>query len=104
MTMSESIHQREEAIRQGIQKIGTQWFPNDEVQWSVRRMTHHGVFSLVEAVPAPDTVGYPRFEFVLHFRRDSAFEVAGCYCWNHERWELLFTSPGVPGDWLGIPP
>jgi len=102
--MSDATRMRETSIREGIDRVGRECFPDDDVAWSVRRMTHHGVFSLVEGVPEPDSVGYPRFEFVLHFQHDGTFEVAGCYCWNHERWELLFTSPGVPGDWLGIPP
>jgi len=99
------LKSRERLIRDQIDDVGRESFPDDgDVSWNIRKMTHHGVFSIVEVEPVPDTVGYPRFEFVLHFLAEESLEVVGCYCWSHERWELLFSSHDAPDGWLAIPP
>ena len=99
------LSKREALIRERINEVGQESFPDDpDVDWAILKMTHHGVFSIVEVEPSPDEVGYSRFEFVLHFPSPDDLGVAGCYCWSHDRWELLFTSSEVPDEWLTIPP
>jgi hypothetical protein len=94
---------RESTIREHIQEIASDAFPDDDVQWKVRGFHHSGDYSFVEVEPVPPTVGYPKFIFVLHFDGFGHMQDCGCYCWNGA-WQLHSTSPGAPQDWKRISP
>jgi len=97
---------REPVIRQRLQAIGLESFPDDtDVTWRLLGIVDAGAFSIVEAAPEPDTVGYPRFRFVLDFPSPDTPRVVGCYCWERGgRWGLLFADPGAPEDWKRLGP
>jgi len=98
--------ERERIIRERIQGIGEDTFPDDEVHWRVLSIRHVAEYSLVEAEPVPATVGDPGFAFVLHFDAGGNMQDCGCYCLDRGTWNLLCTTPGTPTSWraLGVAP
>ncbi len=95
---------REGAIRERIQDIGEDTFPDDDVDWKLLGVRHSGDYCFAEVEPEPDTVGYPRFIFVLHFDAFGHMQECGCYCMADGNWTLLTTTPGMPDDWKKISP
>ena len=93
---------REAAIRERIQDIGEDTFPDDDVDWKLLGFRHEGDYCFAEV--EPDTVGYPRFIFVLHFDGFGHMHECGCYCMADGSWTLLSTTPGAPTDWKKISP
>ncbi len=57
---------REAGVRERIQDIGEDLSPDDNVDWKILHLLDSGDFCFAEVAPEPDTVGYPRFIFVLH--------------------------------------
>ena len=97
--------ERERVIQDIIDDIGKESFPEDtDVRWKALRTAHVGTYSYVEAEPAPATVGYPRFVFVLLFETSEQPTVVGCYAGDGDSWGLLFTVPGTPSDWQDLFP
>ena len=96
---------REPLIRQHLQAIGLENFPDDtEVAWRLVKIIDAGAYCIVEATSEP-TVGYDKFRFVLDFPSPTVPRTAGCYCWERRRgWSLLFTNPDVPEDWERLGP
>ena len=90
---------RDQVIREKIQVIGEDSFPDDEVTWNSGEIVHTGHYSSVEAVPEPSTVGYEKFKFILGFVDEKKFYVVGCYCWHNNGWSLLFDDPKAKDDW-----
>ncbi len=83
-------------IRENIQTIGLDSFPDDEnVTWNIIKIEHKGKYSYVEAKPDPDMVGYPQFKFVIAYKGES-LEAVACYCLEGGKWGLLFDTPGYP--------
>lgn len=95
---------REAAVRERIQDIGEDTFPDDEVDWKVLHIRHSGDYCFAEVEAEPATVGYPRFIFVVHFDGFGHMQECGCYCMADGQWTLLTTTPGTPSDWKKIPP
>jgi hypothetical protein len=93
------MNTRDQVIRENIQVIGEDSFPDDQVAWNSGEIIHKGHYSSVEAVPHPSTVGYEKFKFVLGFVDEEKFYVVGCYCWHDNEWSLLFTDPKAKDDW-----
>ena len=93
---------REEIIRENIQKIGEDSFPDDEVVWNIGEIIHKGHYSSVEAVPYPTTVGYDKFKFILGFENEQRYYVVGCYCWSDNQWLLLFSDPAAKDVWKNL--
>jgi len=82
---------RETAIRQRLNAIGHEAFPdNPEVNWVVEKIEHQEGISIVEVRPDGGDVGYPRFQFVLSFPSAGSPSLKRCFCWNKGKWELLF--------------
>lgn len=82
---------RERAVREKIDGIGAEAFPDDTgITWHVRSFEHHEATSLVEVEPEPSTVGYPKFRFELGFENPQEPKLRRCFCWRDEKWELLF--------------
>jgi len=94
-----NITNRNQVIRNNIQAIGEDSFPDDEVAWNIGEIIHKGHYSSVEAIPYPLTVGYGKFKFILGFADEQKFYVAGCYCWDNNQWSLLFTDPAAKDVW-----
>ncbi len=90
---------RDSIIRERIQELGEESFPDDEVAWSVQTIVHKGPYSAVEAVPSPATVGYEKCRFILGFTNPDTCFVVGSYCWNGSGWSLLFSDPRARDDW-----
>lgn len=93
---------REKLIKEHIQHIGEESFPDDEVKWTVTEMLHKGRYCAAEAIAQPPTVGYEKFRFIIGFVDESEFYVVGCYCWHRNKWSLLFTDPDAKEDWKNI--
>jgi hypothetical protein len=72
-------------------------FPdNPDVAWAVEGVEEDPEGrALVEVVPTPDEVGYPRFRLV--FACDGDPVLLGTYALDGERWVLLFTTDEI-GD------
>lgn len=94
---------REELLRKKLQDIARDAFPDDDVEWRVIAIRHHGAYAFVEAEARPPTVGYPAFIFVQHFDAVGMRD-CGCYAKMKDGWKILCTTPGAPGDWKNIPP
>lgn len=93
--------EREAWLRQNIQNLGQESFPEDpDVAWRVLAVTHKGAFSAAEAEAHPATVGYPKFKFVAEFTDGP--RLVGCLCWNDGKWEPLFSVEDAPEDWLEL--
>ena len=62
-----SFSEREVWIRQNINGIGRQAYPDDaDLEWTLHSMAHNGWYSFVEAEPtSADSIGWPRLKFVL---------------------------------------
>ena len=93
---------REQHIKENIQQIGEESFPDDEVTWNPGKIIHEGHYSSVEAFPTPPTVGYEKFKFILGFTDESKFYVVGCYCWHKDTWSLLFADSSAKDDWMKL--
>ena len=93
------MQNRDQLIKENMQKIGRDSFPDDEVTWNIETIIHKGNYSSVEAFPTPSTVGYEKFKFILGFPEKRSFYVIGCYCFHNEKWSLLFTDPAAKDDW-----
>ena len=98
--------ERERLIREGLQSIGEDTFPDDQVEWGILSIRHVGEYSLAISAPSPPSVGYPQFAFVLHFGVSGPMRDCACYCFDRGTWKLLCTSPGTPTEWktLGVSP
>jgi hypothetical protein len=91
------IHQR--IVRENIQRIGEESFPDDEVRWQMITITNKGEYCFIESDAWPR---YDKFIFVLIFTDDHSYKMAGCYCWDDNQWGLLFTNPDEKEDWMEI--
>lgn len=90
------------AIEHALQGLAHDAFPEDSsVYWHVRDVVQAGDFYRVEAEPAPPSVGYPRFRFVLS-RHGTGFTDHGCYCFDRNAWQLLYTTPGTSDQWKSL--
>jgi len=97
------MRDRDEVIRQGIQQIGLDSFPEDtEVAWRVWAIRHEGSYSAVDADASPATVGYDKFRFVLRFQDEDRFTVVGRYCYEGGRWRPLFSDPAASDEWRAL--
>ena len=90
---------RERIVKDHIQMIGEESFPDDQVKWNIIKITFKENYAFVESEPSPATVGYAKFTFVVRFPDNQSCTVAGCYCWDHNKWDLLFTDPKEPENW-----
>jgi hypothetical protein len=83
-----------------IQAIGEDAFPDDTgVRWTVTAVTVKAPYVCVETEPAPASVGYRRFRFVLGRDAAGRYRDHACYCLDHGRWDLLYTTPDTAHDW-----
>jgi hypothetical protein len=93
---------KEAVIKGKIQDIGTDCFPDDEVDWNVLGIQHHGVYTAVESKPS-GFIGYEKFKFILTFKQDGEPHVEGCYRWEGGQWLMLFTDPATKTEeWKGL--
>ncbi|MHC4874353.1 MAG: hypothetical protein ACYTFY_21075 [Planctomycetota bacterium] len=83
---------REEIINRDIQTIGSESFPDDDVNWEILDIVNDGGYYFVETAPDSDDVGYEKFIIILKFTDAENYVVAGCFCWEDEQWNLLFTD------------
>ncbi len=93
---------REKQVRERIQDIGAETFPDDAVEWRVLSVRHDGDYTLVTAESSPASVGYPRFVFVQHFDAGGRMQDCACYVMAQDRWSLLCSNPEAPAGWKGI--
>jgi hypothetical protein len=88
-----SSHERERIIRERINDICQESFPDDtDVSWTVLRITHESKYSFVECEPDSTEVGYPKFVLVLTFTESGKAREEGCYAFERGRWDLLSSS------------
>jgi hypothetical protein len=100
-----SNRERDQIIRERINDIGREDFPEDTgVSWDVLKIVHAGEYSFVEAEPDSPDVGYPKFIFVLQFMKSGKPFGVACYCFDKKRWSLLSTSDGASTDWQELFP
>jgi hypothetical protein len=99
-----SSHQRERIIREKINDICRESFPEDtDVSWTVLKMVHESKYSFVECEPDSPEVGYPKFVLVLTFTESGKPYEEGCYAFERKCWELL-SSSSDPSDWQDLFP
>jgi hypothetical protein len=92
----------EAAVRAAIQSIGEETFPDNAVTWTVTAVEEKGGYAFAEAVADPPEVGYPKFRFVLRAQGSGAPQFVACLAWEENRWTLLCTEPGLPGNWRAL--
>ncbi len=95
----------ENIIRNNIQSIGDESFPDSVVEWGIANLFCKGQYGFVEVVPKPNEVGYEKFIFVINVEGENSFNVASCYSWENNKWEILFTDSNERDEWkevLGI--
>lgn len=96
------MQDRDRIVRENIQVIGEESFPDDEITWNIKGIKNVGKFCFVESDPLSTMVGYDKFTFILKFTDDQSYTVAACYGWENNQWSLLFTNPSENDDWKDI--
>ena len=94
--------EREALLREKLQAIGTDVFPDYEVQWSTVAIRHHGSYSFLEAESEPSI--YPGVIFVKRFDEAGNMQDCGCYVKMPDGWRLHYATIDAPEDWKSIEP
>ena len=82
--------ERESHLRENIVSIAGEEFPDDTgLEWVIHGFEHKDHLTFVEVEPRPDTVGYPRFKFVVSFTDANVPIVVATYSLEDDRYTLL---------------
>jgi hypothetical protein len=87
------LPQRIRWVEEHIQGVGSESFPDNNVEWRVIEIEHRAQFTLVKTMPYPNSVGYDRFVFVFVFNPDHTdAQLKAVYAKHSGTYGLLFTS------------
>ncbi|MBM80151.1 MAG: hypothetical protein CMJ78_06105 [Planctomycetaceae bacterium] len=85
--------EREKHLRENIVSIAEGEFPDETgLEWKIHAFDNQAHRTYVEVEPKPDTVGYPRFQFVLSFNDEKSPVVVATYCLDGQDYTLLSTA------------
>ena len=81
---------REAFLRENIVRLAEAEFPDNKgIQWNIISIEHKAHLTHVEVEPAPATLGYPRFKFVVSFKNPEMPRIVGIYCFKDGQYSLF---------------
>ncbi len=93
---------KEDTVRNSIQALGSDAFPDDEVSWTVKNIISKDDYVFTEVEPLPNTVGYDKYVFVLTPEKTETYTIISCFVLDNGQWDLLFTDPRDTNDWTAF--